>query len=527
MVLGSVVPIRDTGQVDWIRRTVSRLLGLGQDSSPLPDDVVETVDARPAVSAEGVDRPIRHFDLSAEREATFALLDDTRAWKERAVHEFVLRDSDHVSVSSSYQVRLPIELVQRFEPSARAGDLVRLALPFGVRPKQLLLDVDFQGFAGNAISLLLRDEASLLQAAYLERLLSDAAMEARGLDALWIGVSAYTPSAWREHQARVDVPRRDARRDSGTHRVRALVAYMTADLEFAIDETRVRRWLAELEPARLLLTEALAEGEDAESSSECMLLAIPFMPSRPDDLATIDELVCAFAKAVQVMPVPAREVLAEYGRRWEAIVDTKLPAGHPCSVKLLEQRPWVDAPSAVMTQEIAFSDATTTHVEIRAADLGVVIGDPEITSLAGDRAGYGVGDAIRETGDAIAIYASDPDRPYLARISVRARVRLGQRLLIWWLLLLIGMAAGVALALPEAADLVDSLALLTFPLTLAGAVVLSRESSPLAERLLRRWRVALVVAIGALWIITLGRLLLNGDVSWAESLWDGLPALGG
>ena len=196
--------------------------------------------------------------------------------------------------------------------------------------RQLLLDVDFQGFAGNAISLLLRDEASLLQAAYLERLLSDAAMEARGLDALWIGVSAYTPSAWREHQARVDVPRRDARRDSGTHRVRALVAYMTADLELAIDETRVRRWLAELEPARLLLTEALAEGEDAESSSECMLLAIPFMPSRPDDLATIDELVCAFAKAVQVMPVPAREVLAEYGRRWEAIVDTKLPAGHPC-----------------------------------------------------------------------------------------------------------------------------------------------------------------------------------------------------
>ena len=150
-----------------------------------------------------------------------------------------------------------------------------------------------------------------LQAAYLERLLSDAAMEARGLDALWIGVSAYTPSAWREHQARVDVPRRDARRDSGTHRVRALVAYMTADLELAIDETRVRRWLAELEPARLLLTEALAEGEDAESSSECMLLAIPFMPSRPDDLATIDELVCAFVKAVQVMPVPAREVLAE------------------------------------------------------------------------------------------------------------------------------------------------------------------------------------------------------------------------
>ena len=94
-------------------------------------------------------------------------------------------------------------------------------------------------------------------------------------------------------------------------------------------------------------------------------------------------------------------------------------------------------------------------------------------------------------------------------------------MLIFWLLGLILLAGAVAAVLPESTpDLVDTLALLTFPLTLAGAVVLSRETSPLAERLLRRWRYLLVLAIGALWILTLIRLVLAADLGWAEDLLD-------
>ena len=36
------------------------------------------------------------IDLSEEWSLTFELLDDTQAWRERAVHEILLRDSDHV-----------------------------------------------------------------------------------------------------------------------------------------------------------------------------------------------------------------------------------------------------------------------------------------------------------------------------------------------------------------------------------------------------------------------------------------------
>lgn len=78
-------------------------------------------------------------------------------------------------------------------------------------------------------------------------------------------------------------------------------------------------------------------------------------------------------------------------------------------------------------------------------------------------------------------------------------------------------AAAVALMLPENDDLVDTLALLIFPLTLAGAVVLTREATSLAEGLLRRWRIGLVALMTALWMLALARVLLNADVSWAES----------
>ena len=61
------------------------------------------------------------FDLTEDWNLTFALLDDTRAWRERAVHEIVLRDSDHVNASTAYQIRLPLELIRDFEPTVNPG----------------------------------------------------------------------------------------------------------------------------------------------------------------------------------------------------------------------------------------------------------------------------------------------------------------------------------------------------------------------------------------------------------------------
>ena len=95
-------------------------------------------------------------------------------------------------------------------------------------------------------------------------------------------------------------------------------------------------------------------------------------------------------------------------------------------------------------------------------------------------------------------------------------------------LILLTTAAGlVIVVLPENPDLVASLALLVFPLTLAGAVALGREPTSLAERLLRPWRSGLLLGIVVLWSLTLLRLLSKAGIEFAESWWSVVKHLAG
>lgn len=462
-------------------------------------------------------RPVK-FDLSDEWGLTFALLDDTRLWRQRAVHELVLRDSDHVETSVAYQVKLPLALVRRYRPGATAGDDVRLRLPLTVRPKQLLLDVDFVGANGNPVTLLLRHEIAELQMQYLSHVDSSPVSSQPAEGGLWYGVSAMTSADWRRVLNRLEssalaagIP---ASKDMA--RTKALAEYLAADLDFEIDESDVIEWTARSDEARRALVDELGEGDDPNSSSECILLAIPFMPVKPESTTDIDQLVDEYCNAVLMRP-SSLPVLAEYGRRWEVIIDTTVPVGVPCSIKMHEQRPWEGAPSPDLTQEFAFGDAATTHVEIRAADHSVELDKPKVLDVAGGQSILDKCDEIRTTADAVAIYASRDQRPYVAKVGVSARIRRAQRWVISCLLLLIVLAGAAAALLSDEQQLVESLALLTFPLTLAGVVVLSREATPLAERLLRRRRAVLTVAIVGLWGLTLLRLLMFTGFWWPPS----------
>ena len=442
--------------------------------------------------------------------------------------------------------------------------MIRLLLPFSVRSNQLLLNVDLAGIEGELTSLLLRREIAQVQAQYIAYVDNrQTSTQSVAVD-LWEAVSSYTTFSWWEHLARTKPPpwRRLWPNYQESWRRKALVTYLNADLDFneRIESHHVTDWLQRTETARLLLVEALGEGEDPDSSAECILLALPFLTLHLTDTADIEELIDYFCSDIQAMTVRARQVLAEYGRRWEVLLETVVPIGQSCSIKLSEQRPWMVRPSpttlqaiillgrqyrfrvptwfrasSTMIQEIPFSDAETTHVEIRAADHSVVIDRPRIgiiewpriSDLAGRRVDFATSDAIRETPDAVAIYASGPDRPYIARITVRARVRWVHRLLIMCLLLLTGAAGAVIVILPDDPDLVASLALLVFPLTLAGAVALGRETTSLAERLLRPWRIGLLLSIVALWGLTLLRLLSRAGIQFAESLWSAVKHLVG
>ena len=447
---------------------------------------------------------IEVIDLTDEWDCTFALLDDTRGWRERSVYEIVLGDGDSVNTTTAYQVRIPLDLVRQFQPQAESGDWVRLLLPFAVRSKVLLFNVDFKGVRDHPVVLLRRQKIAELQARYLTRLTPDAPTS---LPSLWEGLSAFTTTAWHHHIATTKPRawRRVRRGYKESWHKQALAAYLSNGLGLNIGPGHVTDWLEETEQARKALVEALGEGENPDSSSECILLAIPFMSYRPKSIKAIDILISQFREAVGAMSQDALQVLAEYGRRWEAIIETTVPVGRSCTIKLTEKRPWIETPSPILEQVLPFGDALSTHIESRSTDPDVEIKRLDVADLEGNSLEVEGGDAKREASDAAAFYASSDERPYLAQVRVEARLRPWRYLLNVWLVVMTGVASLVAFFLPQNSDLVDSLTLLTLPLTLAAAFILTRVS-PLAERLLRRWRTSLMVAVSLLWAVTLWRL---------------------
>ena len=163
--------------------------------------------------------------------------------------------------------------------------------------------------------------------------------------------------------------------------------------------------------------------------------------------------------------------------------------------------------------------ALSTHIESCSTDPDVEIKRLDVADLEGNSLEVEGGDAKREAADAAAFYASSDERPYLARVRVEARLRPWRYLLNAWLVVMTGVASLVAIFLPQDSDLVDSLTLLTLPLTLAAAFSLTRVS-PLAERLLRRWRTSPMIAVSLLWAVTLWRLLEYTDIELGGISWQ-------
>lgn len=506
------------------------------------------VPSRPVTLGGARDEEQVVFDLTDVWGLTFDLLRDPLEWRERHVAEIVLGDGDSVDYSSSYQAYLSAELVEKYESRVEIGDYVRLFLPLAVRPKQLLFNPSFTGPEGAKASLLRREDISHIQAGYMAHLNIAAHFDRPASSSILLGISAYTRSNWWAHKKRAKplIWKRIRRSGRDAWRVNALVSYLNDDLDpIEVEYRHVAEWLRKLEPAREALVAALGEGEDDGSASECILLAIPFMGLKPSRATAINLLVDDFVAAVEAMSQQERRIVAEYGRRWQAIVETVMPVGKICTISMSEQRqlegttsgatawgltderwrfmsqrrsrrglfhrsvgldPLGDLTRLEMTQEIPFRDARSTHVEIRASDHSIEIDGLRMIDFEGQR--IGAVDEVRETAGASAVYASDLDRPDYALVRVGVQASRDYRHLfsrLFYPLLL--MAWITLILLPEGDHFVDALVLLTLPVTLASAFVLTREPTSLAQRLVRRYRVFLVLVIVGLWAYTVARLL--------------------
>ncbi len=395
--------------------------------------------------------PIRH--LHNQYDLTFRLLADPTAWRERVVEKIVIEDADDVRVMSSYQIRLPLRLIQAAWPSCRSGDYVRVLLPLTTRPKGVLLDVDLHGVPGQHCALLLKHQLARLQTDYVAWVAAARSEKSVLLepDPLMYAISAYSPSIWKEHA--------EFGNRSGERR---MAKYLTDGLGFEVTEDVVR-----------------AMRETAQPIEE------------------------QFGAMVETVDDATRREIAGYGRHWSVIVDTVMPVDVPTKIQLSTKRPWHD-PNArrfrwwtvqnTATQRAMLGDAQSGHAEVHLNDHGVrLAARPRLRDPSGRSIKIPAVDDVRWTDDTISVYAAGDDAPAHVDMNVRMALRSPFRAFLRLLIVFGFFSFAVACLVDVENLLADAPALLVVPI--AGSILLARPASGVAERLQRKLRAAVFLVV--------------------------------
>jgi hypothetical protein len=440
-------------------------------------------------------------DLSDHTDFTFALLDDTWAWRHRLVERFTLGSVWDARVESTYQIEMPSALMASFLPAREPrAEAVRALLPVTTRSKQILLGFGIRAEGGGAHRLSRLSIASI-QAEYLTRLVRAHPLAQRlqpGLaPPLLEAIGLFMPAVYRQFDPEV----------SGSPD--AVAAYLTAGLGFPVSPDNTQHWLDRLRSPRQLLVDALEEPPDDTSSSENVLLAIPSMAAKPHSTHDVSELVERYSASVETAAAGGQDILAvlgEYGRRWEVIVEMEVPLHAPTTVTIIEQRRLGPLRRGRTVQRFALGDARTGHAEFHVSDHAVVLAkNYGVKDLLGRTVAVPIIEDVRDTSESLALYSSDPTRPYYVDVELRLKPAFAIRAVTWALLLLV-YSATVAALLVDGPDKTDALGVLSVPTTFAVALLLVREQSSLAARLQRLWRFLLLMGTALLWTVVLVRL---------------------
>ncbi len=439
-------------------------------------------------------------DLTTTSEFTFTLLDDTWAWRQRLVEELIIGSTWHATVSSAYQVELALEsLPATVDGKARA---VRALLPLTTRSKRPLLGFHIRSSNGRSAHLLLRLSIAAIQAEYLARLRDaeggNGDLEEGLPNALLEAISLFTPDVYREFDP------------DGEWAPESAAAYLSAALGFSISAHEVEPLCGLQSRAGSQLAAALQEPEDSFSSSERVLLAMPRMDPLPKSMPEVSKLVQTYVEAVDRAAQRSHSemlvALAEYGRRWEVLIETIVPLREPTTITIIEERP-LNLKRRTTSQLVSLGDARSAHAQFRITDPAVELGDFSVTDVFGSQIGVPYIEAVRETPEALALYSADPERPYYVEVDLRLRPTLEVRVVSWSLATLVLMATIVAGTF-GGRELNGVLSLVAVPTTFAVALLLVREETSLAARLQRLVRLGLLATVAVLWLVVFARLLL-------------------
>lgn len=457
----------------------------------------------------GFRRQTERVDLSEDARFFLDLKRDPQAWRERVVSELRFGNRSHLHCVSGYQLDFPPALLNRYL-RRRDARIANVLLPLTTREKRPLLNLGVTGPGGAPATVTARASIAALQTHYLISLVEESS--ARSVlvplveERLWEAICMFSPGFF----ASTYLDRTDGAM------VRAQSQFLSSGLGFEIDEAAVRGWRAKTMAAGQILASRLREPASRLSSSEEMLLAIPNMSPLPTSTGEIDQIVGRFHLAVATAHRNGDEALltalAEYGRRYELIVEVEVPLLEPCRVKVEEELPlslhrrrtqyWV-------VQTFALGDARSAHFEARVDDPSVeMTHEHEVRDCLGnDSSGWL--EAVRSTREALAIYTSEPGRPHLAQIAIRLRV--ASHLMAATQVLVVVNVVAVVLALLIGSDeeLASRLAVLVLPTTIAATFVLIREQTALATRLQAIPRLVLALSALLVWGVVGVQLLVS------------------
>lgn len=457
----------------------------------------------------------QRVDLSETSDFFLALKADPSSWRERVVAELGLGRRNHVRSTSAFQIEFPPNLIEEFVNTKRAR-AANVLLPLTTRDKRPLLNLSVTGPGGSPATVLARASIAALQAIYLGSVVNRSPRRAQLVpfvdERLWEAICAFSPSFFVSNffdPAEGDL---DA----------AVTAYLASGLNLELDVAQVSEWRNRTKGARQALCRHLREAPDDLSSSEQVLLAIPGMSPLPRDGREIDGIIESYARLVETADAGGDEqlltALAEYGRRYELIVEVEVPLLEACRLKVAEDLPlelerrgrqyWAK-------HQFPLQDARSAHLEVRlddpgiefpelrdrGKDLGIEIQDLERSNASGWL------EAVRVTREALAIYSSEPGRP--KRVEIAFRLALARQVAVTCaVLIVLNLAAAVgAFAMGSDGELASKLAVLAIPTTVAAAFVLVREQTALATRLQAGPRLLLAGSALALWLVVVLRLL--------------------
>lgn len=451
------------------------------------------------------------LDLTENAAFLRILLSDTLAWRQRLVEHFTFGSGEHVRVASSYQCEFPPELLGPFlrGHNGKRIDAVSALVPVTSRPKQALLGFECFAPEGQFAPVSRRADTAALQSGYVRELIATSpAVEVLDdplSDDLIEAICAFTPGRYKRIWE-------EEKKD----RHRSVAAYLEQGLKVRVCEATLSASLKECDSVAEVLASVLDEQSNPFSSSECVLLALPNMRNGPSTSETIAALVRRYARAIRLAgeagDTAVLQALADYGRRWELIVEATVPLGRPWRIRVEEDRPlqWTKGTSH---QVLALGDAQSVHFEVDVTDPTVALREGSYRLL--DQHGHDVSqwlvEDVRDTKETLSLYTSELRRePYYATLEIAftrpAYVRWTANLLA----MLLVVAALTALMVKDAGTLVEKLAVLTVPTTFAAALLLLREQTALGARLDAGRRRVLGAATIALWTIAVARLFADG-----------------